>query len=210
MKQSFFNYNLDTDYNIENFFVGSSNSYAYETLLNNQNQFKNFFLVGPNKSGKTHLGTIWKKKFHAKKFKNNINEIVKNKNNVYVEDIFNNFNEENIFHIINHCLLNNLKILITSNLDIANYNFILRDLSSRLKTFVQIKIDLPDDQLLINLMIKLFHDKQIIIKNPDILNYIIKRVDRSYEKIFILIDKIDKLLLTKNKQLTIPLIKELI
>ena len=210
MKQSFFNYNLDTDYNIENFFVGSSNSYAYETLLNNQKQFKNFFLVGPNKSGKTHLGNIWKKKFHAIKFKNNINEIMQNRNNVYVEDIFNNFNEENIFHIINHCFLNNLKILITSNLNIANYNFILRDLSSRLKTFVQIKIDLPDDQLLINLMIKLFHDKQIIIKNPDILNYIIKRVDRSYEKIFILIDKIDKLLLTKNKQLTIPLIKELI
>ena len=59
-------------------------------------------------------------------------------------------------------------------------------------------------------MIKLFNDKQIIIKNPEIFNYIIKRVDRSYERVFILIDKIDKFLFEKNKQLTIPLIKKLI
>ena len=69
---------------------------------------------------------------------------------------------------------------------------------------------MPDDELLINLMTKLFHDKQIIVKNPEIFHYIIKRVDRSYEKIFHLIDKIDNLLMKKNKQLTIPIIKELI
>jgi len=81
---------------------------------------------------------------------------------------------------------------------------------SRLKTFINIKIDLPDDELLINFMIKLFHDKQIIVKNPEIFNFIINRVQRSYEKIFNLINKIDKLLLKENKQLTIPLIKKLI
>ena len=84
------------------------------------------------------------------------------------------------------------------------------DLSSRLKTFYKIKITLPDDELLINLMIKLFHDRQIIVKNPDIFNYIIKRIGRSYDKVYTLIDKVDKLLLQKNKQLTIPIIKELI
>ena len=59
-------------------------------------------------------------------------------------------------------------------------------------------------------MIKLFNDKQIIVKNTEIFNYIIKRVDRSYQKIFILINKIENLMQKKNKQLTIPLIKELI
>jgi len=103
-----------------------------------------------------------------------------------------------------------LNILIISNISLFDYQFELKDLSSRLKTFINIKINLPDDQLLMNLMIKLFNDKQIIVKNPEIFNYILKRVDRSYEKIFILIDKIDKILFEKNKQLTIPLIKELI
>ena len=50
----------------------------------------------------------------------------------------------------------------------------------------------------------------ISFKNPEIFNYIVKRVNRSYDNVFKLINNIDKLLLTKNKQLTIPLIKELI
>ena len=61
-----------------------------------------------------------------------------------------------------------------------------------------------------NLMIKLFKDKQIIIQHPEILNFILKRVHRSYEKIFLLIEKIDRLSLEQKRQLTIPLIKELI
>ena len=165
---------------------------------------------GPSKSGKSHLGLIWKKKFHAISYNDNLNQILDKKSNVLVDNFFKNINEEEIFHIINHCSLNNLNILIISNLSLFDHPFELKDLSSRLKTFINIKINLPDDQLLINLMIKLFNDKQIIIKNPEIFNYIIKRIDRSYEKIFDLIDKIDKLLFEKNKQLTIPLIKELI
>ena len=93
---------------------------------------------------------------------------------------------------------------------IFNYKFNLNDLSSRLKTFLNLNINLPDDELLINLMIKLFHDKQIVVKNPEIFSYIINRVDRSYEKIYLLINKIDSLSLEKNKQLTIPLIKEIL
>jgi chromosomal replication initiation ATPase DnaA len=130
--------------------------------------------------------------------------------NVLVDNFFKDTNEEDVFHIINHCNLNNLNILIISSVSLLEYEFKLKDLSSRLKTFTNIKINLPDDLLLMNLMIKLLNDKQIIVKNPEIFNYIIKRVDRSYEKVFILISKIDKLLFEKNKQLTIPLIKELI
>ena len=102
------------------------------------------------------------------------------------------------------------QLTITSSIKLNEHIFQLKDLSSRLKTFINVNIDLPDDELLVNLMTKLFHDKQIIVKNPEIYHYIIKRVHRSYEKIFNLIDKIDKLLMKKNKQLTIPLIKELI
>ena len=102
------------------------------------------------------------------------------------------------------------KILVTSSIKLNEHIFKLKDLSSRLKTFINVNIDLPDDELLVNLMTKLFHDKQIIVKNPEIFHYIIKRVHRSYEKIFDLIDKIDNLLMKKNKQLTIPIIKELI
>jgi chromosomal replication initiation ATPase DnaA len=209
MEQKYFNYNLKTHLSIDDYFIGDSNRDSYNHLMNN-NFSKNFFLNGPNKSGKSHLGSIWKKKFHAISYNNNLNQILGKKLNVLVDNFFQNTNEEDIFHIINHCNLNNLNILIISNISLLDNQFELKDLSSRLKTFINIKINLPDDQLLMNLMIKLFNDKQIIVKNPEIFNYILKRVDRSYEKVFILIDKIDKILFEKNKQLTIPLIKELI
>ena len=209
MEQSFFNYNLRPNFSISDYFVGRSNIEAYNLLINTHN-INNLFLVGPSKSGKTHLAFIWQKKFNAIIYDNNINQILENTSNVIVDNIFDNINEEEIFHIINHCSSVNSKILVTSNIKLNEYTFQLKDLSSRLKTFININIDLPDDELLINLMTKLFHDKQIIVKNPEIYHYIIKRVHRSYEKIFNLIDKIDKLLMKKNKQLTIPLIKELI
>jgi len=209
MEQKHFNYNLNTHLSIDDYFIGDSNKDSYYHLINN-NFSKNFFLNGPNKSGKSHLGLIWKKKYNAISYENNLNEILDNKSNVLIDNFFKNTNEENIFHTINHCNLNNLNILIISSIPLFDYKFQLKDLSSRLKTFINIKINLPDDQLLINLMVKLFNDKQIIVKNPEIFNYIIKRVDRSYEKVFILINKIDNLLFEKNKQLTIPLIKELI
>jgi chromosomal replication initiation ATPase DnaA len=209
MEQKYFNYNLKTHLSIDDYFIGDSNKDSYNQLINN-NFSKNFFLNGPNKSGKSHLGLIWKKRFHAISYNNNLKQILDKKSNVLIDNFLKNSSEEDIFHTINHCNLNNLNILIISSVSLFDCEFELKDLSSRLKTFINIKINLPDDQLLMNLMIKLFNDKQIIIKNPEIFNYIIKRVDRSYEKVFILIDRIDKLLFEKNKQLTIPLIKELI
>ena len=209
MEQSFFNYNLRPNFSINDYFVGKSNIEAYNLLINNKN-IDHLFLVGPSKSGKTHLAFIWQKKFNAIIYDNNIKQILENTSNVIVDNIFDNINEEEIFHIINHCSSVNSKILVTSNIKLNEYTFQLKDLSSRLKTFININIDLPNDELLINLMTKLFHDKQIIVKNPEIFHYIIKRVHRSYDKIFHLIDKIDNLLMKKNKQLTIPIIKELI
>ena len=210
MKQAYFNYNLYPSLSLDNFFVGNSNSDAFDLLLKDKSKPNKILLVGPNKSGKSHLSSIWKDKYNALLYKNNLNEIIEKKQNILIDNLFYRLNEEDIFHLINHSHFFHLKILITSTEEINNFNFNLDDLSSRLKTFFNIKINLPDDELLINLMIKLFHDKQIIIKNPEILNYIIKRVNRSYEKIYKLIDQIDKLLLQKNKQLTIPIIKELI
>ena len=210
MEQIYFNYNLKPNLDLDNFFVGNSNTNAYKILINDNNLHNKFFLYGPQKSGKTHLSLIWQNKYNAIKYDKNLNEILNNKNHIFIDDIFFNLQEEDVFHIINHCELYNLKILITSNTRLNEYVFKLKDLSSRLKVFLNLNIDLPDDELLVNLMIKLFNDKQIIVKNTEIFNYIIKRVDRSYQKIFILINKIENLMQKKNKQLTIPLIKELI
>ena len=210
MEQSYFNYNLKPGLAIDDFFVSTSNKKAYNFILNKRIDNQKILLIGPNKSGKTHLGKIWQKNNNAISYENNFEIILNHKKNVFIDDFLNNINEEQIFHLINHCSINKLTILITSNKEIFEHNFLLKDLVSRLKTFNLLRIDLPDDDLIINLIIKLLHDKQIIIKNEEIFHYILKRIERSYEEIFLLIENIDKLSLEKKRELTIPLIKKLL
>jgi len=210
MKQSYFNYNLKPGLAIDDFFVSNSNIKAYNFILNKNIDNKKILLIGPNKSGKTHLGKIWQKNNEAISYENNFEIILDHKNNIFIDDFLDNINEEQIFHLINHCSINKLTILLTSNKEMFDHNFFLQDLLSRIKTFHALRIDLPDDDLIINLMIKLLHDKQIIIKNEEIFHYILKRIERSYEEIFLLIENIDKLSLEKKRELTIPLIKKLL
>ena len=210
MEQSYFNYNLKPGLAIDDFFVSTSNKKAYSFILNKKIDNKKILLIGPNKSGKTHLGKIWQKNNNAVSYENNFEIILNYKKNIFIDDFLKNINEEQIFHLINHCSINKLTILLTSNKEVFEHNFLLKDLVSRLKTFNLLRIDLPDDDLIINLIIKLLHDKQIIIKNEEIFHYILKRIERSYEEIFLLIENIDKLSLEKKRELTIPLIKKLL
>ena len=210
MEQSYFNYNLKPGLAIDDFFVSTSNKEAYSFILNKKIDNKKILLIGPNKSGKTHLGKIWQKNNNAVSYENNFEIILNYKKNIFIDDFLKNINEEQIFHLINHCSINKLTILLTSKKEVFEHNFLLKDLVSRLKTFNLLRIDLPDDDLIINLIIKLLHDKQIIIKNEEIFHYILKRIERSYEEIFLLIENIDKLSLKKKRELTIPLIKKLL
>ena len=210
MEQSYFNYNLKPGLAIDDFFVSTSNKKAYNFILNIKIDNKKILLIGPNKSGKTHLGKIWQKNNNAVSYENNFEIILNYKKNIFIDDFLKNINEEQIFHLINHCSINKLTILLTSNKELFEHNFLLKDLVSRLKTFNLLRINLPDDDLIINLIIKLLHDKQIIIKNKEIFHYILKRIERSYEATFLLIENIDKLSLEKKRELTIPLIKKLL
>jgi len=210
MEQSYFNYNLKPGLAIDDFFVSTSNKKAYNFILNKKIDNQKILLIGPNKSGKTHLGKIWQKNNNAVSYENNFEIILNYKKNIFIDDFLKNINEEQIFHLINHCSINKLTILLTSKKEVFEHNFLLKDLVSRLKTFNLLRIDLPDDDLIINLIIKLLHDKQIIIKNEEIFHYILKRIERSYEEVFLLIENIDKLSLEKKRELTIPLIKKLL
>jgi len=64
--------------------------------------------------------------------------------------------------------------------------------------------------MLLNILTKLLIDRQFIINTNDIFNFIIRRIDRSYESVYNTVDKLDILSIEKKRQLTIPLIKEII
>ena len=139
-----------------------------------------------------------------------IEDLVNLKTNILLDDVFINLNEEKLFHLINHIKLSNLKILLTSDLKPNQYQYNIEDLSSRIKSFYFTQIYKPDDYLIMNLIIKLFNDRQIKIKNDDIISYIVTRVDRSFDNVYDVVNKIDKYSLSHSREITIPLIKKII
>ena len=207
-KQKIFEFEFNNIESEVNFYVNKTNLDAYNAIFYNKNN--NIFLIGPAKSGKSFLGKIWLNKNKAIKYDKNFDYIIANNKNILVDDINSNINQENLFHIINHCKLLNLKILIVSNYNINELNFSLKDLDSRLKIFSQYKINKPDDDMLLNILTKLFIENQFIIKSHEIFDFILKRANRSYADMYNIVKKLDSLSIEKKRQLTIPLIKEIL
>ena len=207
--QKYFNYHFSEMKDRNNFFVNSTNQDAFNVVTDDLFD-QNIFLIGPPKSGKSHLINIWKEKNKALIYNNNFSDIIKLNKNIIIDNILNKKSEEQVFHMINHCKSFNLKIIITSSVQLNNYDFNLRDLYSRLRSFYYVKINQPDDEMCKIIMTKLFYEKQIIIKNNEIFDFILNRVTRTYNDIYNLVEKIDSLSLEKKRQLTIPLIKEIL
>ena len=88
-------------------------------------------------------------------------------------------------------------------------NFELDDLKSRSKNCLFAKIDKPDDELMFALILKNFSDRQIEI-DKKFIDFIIKRIDRSYGKISDFIYKIDELSLKSKKPIDFKTIKEIL
>ena len=68
-------------------------------------------------------------------------------------------------------------------------------------------IEKPDDEMIYALILKNLSDKQILIEKK-LINYIIKRIDRSYSKIYEFIYKIDELSLKKKKSIDLNIVKD--
>ena len=167
-----------------------------------------------NFSGKSHLINIFIKKFkgiifNADTFDNNLMSNLDIHQNIVLENFNNKINEKLIYTLINTIEQNNKYLIITSYRPVSEFNFSLNDLKSRAKNFLIQEIQKPDDELIFALLIKNLSDRQIIIEKK-LLNYIVKRIHRSYSKIFDFIYKIDEMSLKKKKPINVNLVKEIL
>ena len=85
----------------------------------------------------------------------------------------------------------------------------LLDLKSRLKEFLLIEIQNPSDDLIYSLILKYFSDNQIVIKK-DLVEYIVKKVDRSYSSIEKFLLKLNDKSIIKKKKIDYKLINEVL
>ena len=199
----------------DDFYVSESNNHIFSFLNKWPKWEKNFVNISGEKfCGKTHLVNIFIKKFkgiklNAKTLENEDLRRIKIHENIILEDLNKNIDEKLIYSLFNIIDSDNKYIIVTSDIPIVNIDFSLIDLKSRTKNFLLQAIEKPDDELMFALILKNLSDRQITI-DKKLIDFIVKRIDRSYSKIFDFIYKIDELSLKKKKPIDLKIIKEVL
>jgi chromosomal replication initiation ATPase DnaA len=213
LNQLLLDFDYDQNFRDDDFYVGKSNFYPFELINNWPKWEKNFLNISGEKfSGKTHLANIFLKKFNGIRLESNMLNSenlkkIKPYQNIILEDLNLNVNEKLIYTLFNIIDQDNKFLIITSSEPVAEIDFKLEDLKSRTKNCLLAKIENPDDELMFALILKNLSDRQIVL-DKKLINFIIKRVERSYGKIFEFIYKIDKISLKKKKSIDFKIINE--
>ena len=216
MKQLIFKFPFKKKYYEQDFYVSSNNFEAYKLIENWPNWPSKWINVyGVSGSGKTHLSKILEKKIKrsviikAKKINDKTIINLENYDCLIIDDYSNNIDQKILYSLFNQSKQLDNYILINSNYPINEIKFEFEDLKSRIRSFVFAGINLPTDDLLQVIISKSFSEKQITI-DPKVSNFIIKNVDRSYDKIFKLLKDVDELSLSSGKSININLIKKIL
>ena len=207
--------NFDYDQNFKNldFYVSKSNMNVFN-LINNWSKKNEKFLniIGEKFCGKSHLINIFLEKnkglkIDSNKLNDDFLKKIKFYKNIILEDLTLNINEKLFYSLINIVEVEDKNLIVTSDVSIVKLDFILSDLKSRSKNFTLANIENPDDDLIFALLLKNLSDRQISI-DKKLIDYIIKRIDRSYSNISNFIYKIDELSLKKKKSIDFKIIKQ--
>ena len=211
--QTIIKFDHEKNFKDDDFYVSKNNKHIFNLLNKWPNWEKNLLNIsGENFSGKTHLINIFLKKFKGFKIDSNqlsdkkIDEI-KIHQNIILEDLNQSINERLFYTLINTIEHDNKYLIVTSINSIVDIKFKLNDLKSRSKNFLLQNIEKPDDDLIFALILKNLSDRQISL-DKKLIDYIIKRIDRSYSKIFDFIYKIDEISLKNKKPIDLKIIKE--
>ena len=214
-QQLIFNFPFKKNYLSQDFYVSENNFKAFKLIENWPNwpsRLVNIF--GPTGCGKTHLINILKSKIQsmiilAKDVNAETLTKYKIKECLIIDNFDNNIQENTLYSIINLALQDNKYLIISSKISLKGFETKLEDLKSRLKSFVDIGIDLPTDDMIRVILAKNFSDKQIQISEKNI-EFILKNIERSYEKINLFSNSIDGLSLAKAQPINLQLIKKVL
>jgi chromosomal replication initiation ATPase DnaA len=188
------------------FLVGEGNSLAYSRIM----AFPEWsepvtLLVGPAKSGKSHLARIFADRSGSRLA--NVGDLAALATQggqwpVIVEDVDRlGYDEAGLFHLLNQSLRDGRPILLTAREEVANWPLATDDVRSRVRRATAFSLELTDDIQLSQMFVKLFGDRQIKV-DPKIIGYLVARMERSAEEAVLLADLMDRLALAKGSAIT--------
>ena len=215
LNQQILSFDYEQNFKDQDFYVSRSNEYSFKLLNSWPKWEKNFVnLIGENFSGKSHLINIFLQNFKgikitASKITNDFLKEIKIHENIIIEDLLESIDENLLFTLINNIEQDNKYLIVTSTKPVVDFKFKLQDLNSRSKNFLLSAIEKPEDDLMYALILKNLSDRQISI-DKKLIDFIIKRISRSYGKISDFIYKIDEISLKRKKPIDFKIIKEVL
>tara|TARA_B100000902_G_scaffold399713_1_gene472011 strand:+ start:3188 stop:3850 length:663 start_codon:yes stop_codon:yes gene_type:complete len=213
LNQLILDFDYEQNFKDQDFYVSNCNEHSFKLLNRWPRWERNFInIIGEKYSGKTHLVNIFLEKFsgikiEASKINNDFLKEITVYENIIIENLNEMINENIFFTLLNIIDQSNKYLIVTTKKPIVDLQFRLKDLSSRSKNFLLSFIEKPEDDLMFALILKNLSDRQISI-DKKLIEFIIKRIDRSYGKIFDFIYKIDKISLKRKKPIDFKIIKE--
>ena len=212
-EQQIFNFGSNSIFSEDNFIKDTSNS----DVLNYLSKFPNWEnrlinLYGEKKSGKTFLLNIFKRKenfFYINQpniMQNNFEELFIQEK-LIIDDVL--IEEDKMFSLINHFIHHDKYLIISSRIPLTSQRIILKDLKSRLSQFYLLAIKNPSDDLVYSLIMKYFSDNQVVIRK-ELIENIVKKIDRSYIRIDDFLTKLNNLSIIKKRKIDYKLINEVL
>jgi len=142
-------------------------------------------LVGPEGSGKSHLGAIWSaasgaRALSARALRDADLPGALATGALLVEDLAPGaFDERALFHLLNLAREEEAYLLLTARLAPPVMAVAIPDLASRLRALPVVTLAAPDDALLHALIVKLAADRQLTL-DADLVRYVAARIERSF------------------------------
>ncbi len=198
----------------EDFLVSPSNAAAVE-MIDGWREWPraSALVVGPRRSGKTHLAQVWRLKTGA-----DVIEAIdlcdadaaNFRGPLLVENIEAGLGSERaLFHVLNLAREHGRAVLVTSARAPGELAIALPDLRSRLRALPLISIGAPDAELLRAVLVKLFADRQLAVE-PHVIGHLALHMEQSMVAANRLVAEIDRRSLAAHRRVTRALAAEVL
>ena len=186
----------------QDFLVGDGNRLAFLHLAGWPNWPGPLtLLVGPPKSGKSHLARIWAARAEAEAPAPAEIESLAGRGGdkpLLVEDVDRpGYDETALFHLVNQSMRDGRALLMTARESVANWPYATEDLKSRARLATLLLVTPAGDTELSQMLIKLFNDRQIAV-DPRVIGYVASRMERSPAEAVALAELMDRLALARG------------
>lgn len=213
LQQLFLDFPLKEEFLAEDFFVSNANYQAFRYIMQwpswtDSVYSRILFLYADKGSGKTHLAHIWQNIAKAEfitleSYREACSDAL------IIENIEKISDEEGLFHLINFVIENKKYLLLTSQASPSKLRFKLPDLKSRINALTHVSIEAPDQELLKAVLLKNLSERQLKI-HPATIDYVLSRIDRSFEELFNFICNIERYSKTNKRPVTIQTAKHIL